>query len=246
MSTLRRHGLFLKGGAAASSLLTGLVSYYKLDDVAGNAIDSTGTNPGTVVGATQGAAGKIGTAYSFDGNDYINIDNAVNDLAATTAGTWAAWVKPTDATPVILSEIMAFGDANANEILELAIYTDGTLRAYCADNGVGQFNLSTNSAVFSDGVWCHVMLGQDGVSPVLYINGVAVAQTFSAQYNKLAWFNILTGIDNGRIGCRNVNNAGNISFFNGSIDEVGIWSRALTPTEITELYNSGSGKTYPF
>jgi hypothetical protein len=34
--------------------------------------------------------------------------------------------------------------------------------------------------------------------------------------------------------------------FNGSIDEVGIWSRALTSSEVTSLYNSGSGRQYPF
>jgi len=35
-------------------------------------------------------------------------------------------------------------------------------------------------------------------------------------------------------------------FTNGTIDEVGIWSRALTSSEVTELYNSGDGFAYPF
>ena len=34
-------------------------------------------------------------------------------------------------------------------------------------------------------------------------------------------------------------------YYNGMIDEVGIWNRILTATEVTELYNSGSGKQYP-
>ena len=35
------------------------------------------------------------------------------------------------------------------------------------------------------------------------------------------------------------------SYFNGSIDAFNIWQKALTQTEVTELYNSGNGKQYP-
>ena len=34
--------------------------------------------------------------------------------------------------------------------------------------------------------------------------------------------------------------------WNGSIDEMGVWNRILTPTEIGQLYNSGNGLAYPF
>src|SRR5262249_31508245 len=34
-------------------------------------------------------------------------------------------------------------------------------------------------------------------------------------------------------------------YFNGAIDEIGVWNRALTSTEITNLYNSGAGLAYP-
>jgi hypothetical protein len=38
----------------------------------------------------------------------------------------------------------------------------------------------------------------------------------------------------------------NTQWSNGSLDEIGIWNRALTTGEISTLYNSGSGKGYPF
>ena len=81
------HGLLMQGGRP-STLLNGLVSYWKLDEFSGAVIDSVGLNNGINNGATQGASGKIGTAYSFNGTtDYINIDTAVDDLSSTTTGT---------------------------------------------------------------------------------------------------------------------------------------------------------------
>ena len=44
------------------ALIDGLISYWKLDEESGDAIDACGNNDGTVTGATQGAAGKINTA----------------------------------------------------------------------------------------------------------------------------------------------------------------------------------------
>ena len=38
---------------------------------------------------------------------------------------------------------------------------------------------------------------------------------------------------------------GNSYYYNGILDEIGVWDRELTSTEVTELYNSGSGKQYP-
>ena len=232
---------------ALSTLLNGLVSYWKLDDLSGLALDSLGLNDGTVVGATQGAAGKIGTSYSFDGvDDYINIDNVINDLASTTSGTWSAWVKPVDATPAGSEIFINFGDTNRNENLQLYITSNGKLNGFYRIAGVSQWFLLTSASAFSDNTWTHIAIIHNGTAPVLYVNAVAVAQTFSITTDKTSWFNNQSGLDNGRIGDRNYINGGETQHFNGSIDEVGIWDRDLTASEITELYNAGAGKTYPF
>lgn len=230
----------------ATTLINGIVSAWKLDDVSGDAIDSVGDNNGTVSGATQNIAGKINTAYSFDGNDFIAADSVVIDVAANTSGTWSAWVKPTDATPAAVQYIMGFGDTNANERISLFINTTGVLQCFCAIAGVNQFNKATTSPAFSDGVWTHVAVTQTGSGITLYVNGVAVAQSYSVSTNITRWMSSVAGVDNFRIGCLNFNNGGNLNFFNGSIDDVNIWNRALTADEVTELYNSGAGNTYPF
>jgi hypothetical protein len=43
-----------------------------------------------------------------------------------------------------------------------------------------------------------------------------------------------------------VNDFTNALFFDGTIDEVGIWNRSLSSSEVSELYNGGSGASYPF
>ena len=48
------------------------------------------------------------------------------------------------------------------------------------------------------------------------------------------------------IGANRYNSTIYQEFFNGNIDETNIWSKELTATEITELYNAGTGKFYPY
>ncbi len=228
----------------ASTLLNGIISYWKFDDLAGPAIDSAGANDGTVVGATQGAAGKIGTAYSFDGDDHVNIDDIVADVASDTEGTWAAWVNPT--TALATGVIMSIADTSDLPLLLLFIHSSGQLRANSRNSPVLAWGLETDNTVFSNGVWTHIALVQNGIEAVLYVNGIAVDQSFSTSNDKTQWVNDLSNLDNARIGSFSYNGLGEAAHFNGLIDEVDIVNRAYIQDEITELYNGGSGKTYPF
>jgi hypothetical protein len=60
------------------ALTDNLVAYYKLDETSGStAVDVIAANNGTITGATVNQAGKIGTAYSFDGGDHVVATSAV-------------------------------------------------------------------------------------------------------------------------------------------------------------------------
>ncbi|KKN88640.1 hypothetical protein LCGC14_0245310 [marine sediment metagenome] len=240
--TLSRRRLL--GISTESTLNNGVVSYWKFDDLSGPAIDSAGSNNGTVVGATQGAAGKIGTAYSFDGNDYINIDNAVNDVATDTEGTFATWVRPVVASSA--GRIFGFGDTNANEFITFT--NNGNAQAVIALTvaGVTKFNIRTTTTAFTNNTWAHVAVVQDGISPIIYINAIAVPLTDVISVDKTLWFVDVSGVDTGRLGSLNYNSGGESLPYVGNIDEPGIWNRPLTQPEMTELYNGGSGLTYPF
>jgi hypothetical protein len=220
-------------------------AYYKLDGTSGPVIDSVAGNNGTNVGATRGVTGKIGDAYTFDGvNDYVNIDAALIPLASTTQGTWNMWVKPVDATPASAEVLIAFSGTTTNVLFEIVITTTGKLTGYCTNYGQ-KWNFTTNNIVFSDGVWSMVTLVQNGTTVLVYINGVSEPITFANDSDTSYWYNDMA-VDNGRLGCLNSNSNGNAAFFNGLIDEPGFFNQGLTSAQITELYNSGDGKTYPY
>lgn len=177
----------------------------------------------------------------LDGVDeYINIDAVQTTLASTTVGTWSCWVKPVDGTPLSAQEFIAFGDADANRLL-IFLNENGILRGQC-NSGGAQWQLDTDSVVFSDNTWTHIAIVQDGISPVLYVDGVAVAQTFITSIDKTVWFNDMIGLDNGNIGRLLFNNGSGIQFLNANIDEILFINRALTSAQIGDIYNLGCPK----
>lgn len=210
-------------------LSVGLVSYWKLDETNGNAIDSHGTNDGTVNGATQGVTGKIGNAYSFDGiDDYVNIGND-NSLEFTdsNAFTLSAWVN--------LGQI----DSSNREIIRRweAGQTQYILRKTSANVfeiiwNDGSTKRITSTFTLSAGQWYHVVGTFEIGNQNLYLNGVSNG-------SRSLTGSLASSTGNTYIG---YTSAG----FKGTIDEVGIWNRALTSDNILELYNSGDGLTYPF
>jgi hypothetical protein len=227
--------------------LTVLNMPFEGDTNSTNAKDYSGSdNNGTNVGATWSSSGGFDGfgAYEFDGSSsYIEITNSLtNSLSSTTQGTWSMWWKPVDATPASNDRVFGFADTNANEFVLIQVSTDAKFRAIVYDAGSLQWQIDTNSAAFSNGVWTHVALVQDGVSPVVYVNGVEVAQTFISSNDKTKWFNDLTGLDNGFIGTGEINNGGKSNYFEGSVDDILVFNSTLSPEQIRALYMNQTDK----
>ncbi len=209
----------------------------------GNVNDESGNgNNGTNNGATltTDRFGNSNKAFDFDGiNDFINIDDVfTNELVTNTKGTWCAWAKPVDATPTTTEYFISFADTDGNQRMALFILTTGELRGLHRNTAGVNWVLATDVAAFSDGVQTHISIVQDAISPILYVNGVAVAQTFSFSADKTSWFSDASGIDNGRIGDFSHNGAGEANFFDGDIDDIRIYDRDLSAAEVLEIYNS--------
>jgi len=190
---------------------------------------------------------QLDNAYSmdFDGtNDSINIDGALTTLSSTTVGSWSYWVKTTNATLSSPQRMIQFGDTNGNGFLYIRIETDGKIGSQARNSNVSDWSFKSDSAIFSNNTWTHIAVVQDGVQPKVYKNGVEVPITFTTSTDKTAWFSDLPSLDNGRIGCGNQNNAGDIQFFNGAIDEVSFFNTALTEFEVKSIYYATeTGKT---
>ena len=199
-------------------LITDIVSYYKFD---GDATDSAGSNDGTVDGATGTGSGKIDDAYSFDGGDVIDTNTQIiND--ANKSWTISFWANQTTSNGDNKSMISQSRISTyiTNTTVTFQVY-DGSWQRITKNISAG-FNHIV--AIYNDTTGkMRLLINNSAASDI----DVGTALLLTEQ----------TGIGN-----RTTGGDG----FIGVIDEVGIWDRALTSDEITELYNSGDGLQYPF
>lgn len=211
------------------SLLTNLQAYYQFqnnsNDVSGNGNDGTDSN------VTYGA-GVIGQAAVLNGT---TSRIAVGTGLAHASGdmTLSAWIKSNSLADYQF--IMAKTTDGTNANLQWGFYIEVTLGRLSFWNGNVEVH---SSAVITIGSFMHVVFViQSGVLTG-YVNGVAGITTPSITYG--AGGSTLPV----HIGTRD--SSDNVQTVNGSLDELGLWDRALTSTEVLELYNAGAGLTYPF
>lgn len=207
------------------AIIDDLISYYKLDESSGDAIDAHGSNDGTVSGATQNVSGKINTAYDFEQSNFDKINlNSKIFTSDTTTFSVGGWVK---------------AEANGKRQFILGRTLGGYLwlgyqTADWTGIGMGVYDGSwhsvTDGSDFSVGSWMHIIGTYDGTTLRLYIAGVEVADT--------AWTGTLThtGSNNMVIGDNNTDNVATRSF-DGLLDEMGFWNKCLSPTEVLALSN---------
>lgn len=218
------------------ALIDNLISYWKLDESSGDALDAESVNDGTVNGATQNVSGLINTAYSFDGtDDYVDFGDTAA-LKPTGSFSISMWVKGTSFSAG------RFVSADSGG----ASYNGYAIRG--STGSKPQFQLSTASGrvdattggignAISDNVWTHLVLVYDGDEMRGYQDGSLVT-TETVVGGSVTY----TSTTNVNLGSRQNGN----NDYTGLIDEVGIWDKELTTTEITALYNSGAGLAYPF
>jgi hypothetical protein len=199
---------------------TNLVGAWGFDDGSGTtAADASGRgNTGTLNGATWTTAGKFGGALSFNGtSNWVTIpDNDTLDL--TTGMTMEAWVRPTaigsawrcvmlKEQPGDLIYALYAGDSRGRAATDVFTSSDIGL------SGTASTALNT---------WTHLAATYDGATLRLYVNGVQAA-------SKAVTGSIRSSTGALRIGG---NNIWTNEWFAGLIDEVRLYNRALTATEI--------------
>jgi hypothetical protein len=208
----------------------GLVSHWAFDEGAGLiAYDSAGNNDGVVFGA-KWASGQLGGALDFDGaDDYLEVsDNASLSLTGTvTVGAWIwldpGWLPPGHGGAGVI--VCKHRDVTGKGY-SLRVQASRNLRALL--NGVAVVSQSQVPV----GRWTYVALTFDSSagSAVLYINGgedssASIAGTLTASGCGL------------RIGDQSCYAGGTGSeVFYGVIDDVRIYGRALSASEVLQLY----------
>jgi RHS repeat-associated protein len=244
----RNGQLLITAEAGSGSMPTsGLVGYWKFDENSGTtAADSSGNgNTGTLQSGPSWATGHSNSAINFDGvDDYVKIKNG--KISSATAGTISAWVKLSSL--INAAKIVSYGGASAASVqglLGLEVRQDGSNYYFSVISvpydGCGFVNSAHGSTVLQAGAWYHLALTSNGSSWQLYVNGVA--ETMTTQYgsgNTGRWFGNTTAAspDKTYIGATRFNGTDSSSL-NGLIDEVRIYDRALSGSEIIALAGNG-------
>ena len=212
-----------------------VVSYYTFDAVT---TDEKGTYDLTNSGATSGVTGILNTSYSYIANDYMY--DTTDGLISHTSGSVSVWVKfdAVDGNYAVFS----YGAAASQFIITLR-GASNTIQIYCLE-GTQQWNAHTSGTfTASTDTWYHIVFtyNETGAVKTLYINGATKALSYlGGASNTAFWWNDINAGAAIVYGRRENNDF----YLNGDIDEAGIWSKTLTQSEVTELYNSGAGLSY--
>ena len=176
-------------------------------------------------------AGQVGTALAFTGLDSIAVpDGPATDLGG--AFTIEAWVNP-DTIQSSLIPILAKVTPGGQPAYAIEVDNGDRIR-FTINDGTNSYTLYTNYGVLPTGAWTHVAATLDPVAKLMtvYLNGVQVAQQGYGAFNAPAGggaFYVAPPAS--------VTNSGSATF-EGSIDDVRLWTAALTQSQIAAQMGS--------
>jgi hypothetical protein len=225
-------------------LTNAVVAHWSLENPNFDVMDYLGfalTNFGSTV-----VAGKVGNAGLYDGGDYTLSANTLNDPrlvfpSVYSVSIWATEKSGRSAGSPLFQTRHAFG---GNPIANFGYATSAGLQELSSALWNASFVI-TQSCAFGGGapsadVWHMYTAVINTLGPtyqVLYLDGAAVTPN-------------CTGLTAGAVATTNITTfvigAGEGTIYNGTIDEVSYFSRAITQTEISCLYNSGNGRAWPW
>jgi len=209
------------------SILNGLVLYLELDNASGDAIDVSGNgNDGTIAGATR-TLGKKGRALDFDGsNDYITCGTVAS--LKVTQWTILLWVKPDGyiAPGNEGAKVVCRSDAS-NYDLWFNISDTGKLETGFKAS-IGGYKSTVSRAGVSLGEWTFIASMFDGTYLKLYRNSIRLPTVTTPDYSAFTPNTSDIPFWIGRLF--------NIYGFDGIMDEIMVYNRALSEAEIVKLY----------
>ena len=207
-----------------------LVGYWKFDDnlTTTNVLDSLGvsnmsSSPLNTI--NYSITGKLNNSFNFNGvNTQVNISNQNLNYSRWTYSFWF------NASNINLATNRLFYSRAGNFGTLVQTAANGIPNYFCGNgNSLTSGSLSVGDSLFNN-TWYFITITSNGTHCLGYRDGTYIG-TFAKVFTNASV-------------SLNIGSAGGSSFFNGSIDEVSIWNRSLSATEISNLYNGGAGITY--
>jgi hypothetical protein len=248
--------LVLVGSVCAQAYPPGIVHYWKFDDGSGTtAIDSVGSNNGTLYGPTW-VTGQVLGALNFDG-----IDDIVEGQATVSPYgdfSMCAWFKM-DELPTgyqflfqtALGHFYLYAEENGQVPIGLKVheYRDGNQTNHTS---YWDYFLKTAPTNIQPGEWHFVVMTADDNDPNIMTDDVCEVYLDGQHLGTIPW--ALSGLGPDEyyeytvIGANRYYYHGTMfrwGWFDGEIDEVAVFDRVLTPEEIQQFYLNGlNGQSY--
>lgn len=221
-----RLALFPRGG-----INEGLLHYYKMEESSGSRVDSLGgTSLSVQAGSVSSAAGKNNSGASIAVANNLGI--AANAFFPTTSWTVTFWLKPTSFTTGA-QDTPIFVSTSGNsgfDLVQVQSSTNANIQLWPLGAGGG----TIVGDPFSTGSFHFI---------AVVFNKTAKTGFMTIDTNTVSW-----GPTGGTFAFDS--SVMEFSFtttlgVNGVFDELAVWNRTLSPSEITTLYNGGAGRFYP-
>jgi len=201
------------------------------DTTATTATDVSGTgNTGTLTNGPVPGIGKVGQALNFDGsNDFVDLANPAS-LNITSALTISAWVYVRGATNQI-DDIFTRDNSSTNRGYRLVFDSNDSIEFYVAQDASTKIQATVTGRTPYQNRWVHVVgVYQPSTFVRLYLDGTQAAENTMS---------IPAAIRSSTVGPEIGRRGNGDGEFNGLIDEVRVYNRALSAEEVKRLYNMG-------
>ncbi|MGC1943643.1 MAG: IPT/TIG domain-containing protein, partial [Candidatus Acidiferrales bacterium] len=212
---------------------SGLVASYSFSEGSGTTTaDSSGNNNnGTLSGGVTWTTGQVGNAISFNGSSGNVTVNDSTSLDFAGSFTLSGWVKPATVTgtqTVLIKETTTGGCAYFWQIVNGQIDSGFNNGSACVEH-------VATTATLTAGTWYYIAVTLDHSSNTYntYLNGSLIASTTETGASVPNSQSLMMG--------QSGNAAGGFERYNGVLDEVKIYSRALSLSEVQQQYNAGLG-----
>lgn len=206
----------------------GMLAWWRAE---GDAKDAAGTNDGTLRDGTTFGVGTIGQAFTVDGtSQYVEVAGA-SDLQLKSAVTIEGWIYAAGAPNAYAGIAGTWDDNSGANRTYLFWLLNGQLEFIISPDGLS-LGRATEPTPLPLNVWVHVAATYDGTTIRLYRDGAQVASSPMAGGLAVNAKSFLIGrTEGGSVGP---------NFWKGSIDELSVYGRALSPAEIAAIHGAGS------
>jgi len=223
-----------------AGITTGIRHYYTLNETSGtNALDSVGNYNGTSNGVELGLEGIINNSYNFTSGAYVNGSLSSGGFDGANPRTFNFWINPDYLTGMGFNQnhIFMYGAKGEGSVFKnLNFFLSSGQLVFDTDDSFSNYSSGVYAQV---GVWQMVSLVYNGTDVIMY------KQNSTGQYSSISTGTLDTVVT-GASGDSKIGSSTRYArYFYGKIDEVGMWNRSLSASELDTIYQAGiDGNNY--